>query len=86
MQAANWHAGTLKKGSSAPPRDAIEAHDTLASALDPSDMYDWISEMLDAPLFGTIPVEIIYARRAGRISVERLSPKPAEYIRYTESG
>ena len=84
LQMSGWHAGT--RDGEAPSRDAIEARDALAAKLTPENMYDWISEMLDAPLYGTIPVEIIYARKGGRILIERLSPKPAEYIRYTDEN
>ncbi len=86
LKSWNWVAGSESGADGATPR-AMEMCDLLSAHLTPDRMSGWMDEMLDAPYYGVIPVELIWNRNmAGYPYIERLLPWESEVIEYTPDG
>lgn len=88
----NRKLGTLKKkgyryepghleGSDADTVSASLCRD-LSEDIWNINLYDVFSEVLDAPYYGNIPVEIIWKNDGGKLRIANLKPRPTEWFGY----
>lgn len=76
-----WEPGTV--GEDEPTPEAERLRDDLAADLERVDLYSLLSGILDAPLYGMTPIELLWerARRGeGRIRLADLQVKPARWF------
>lgn len=86
LKSWNWVAGSAP-GADGPTSRATEMRDLLSEHLSPDRMVGWSDEMLDAPYYGVIPVELIWDRNmAGYPYIAQLRPWESEVIQYTPDG
>lgn len=76
-----WEPGTV--GEDAPTPEAKRLRDDLAADLERVDLYSLLSGILDAPLYGMTPIELIWERpRRGeaRVRLADLQVKPPRWF------
>jgi len=56
--------------------------ENLSEDLRGIDLYQVLSEILDAPFFGMRPLELIWAAKGDRIALKDIRPKPATWFRF----
>lgn len=80
-----WEAG-LREGQEEPEADAVAMRDFVARYLTPERLQHKIAEILDAPYFGYVPVEIMYAPEEGRIGAVDVRPRPRNRFKWNGRG
>ena len=80
-----WEAG-LREGEEEASTEATELRDNIARNLTDEFMHDKIAEMLNACVFGYVPVEIMYAPNGGRIDVVDLRPRDRKRFKWDGNG
>jgi phage gp29-like protein len=88
----NRKLGTLKKkdygidpgkdGDDGPDKASGSLCDDLRQDLVDIDLYKVFSQVLDAPFYGSTPVEIIWWRDGGKLRIKDLRPRPMEWFGY----
>jgi phage gp29-like protein len=88
----NRKLGTLKKkdygfdpgkrGDDEPDKAAVALCDDLKQDLEDIDLYKIFSQILDAPFYGSTPVEIIWHQDNGKLRIKDLRPRPMEWFGY----
>ena len=79
-----WEAGT-KGGEKASPQ-AKKLRDNLVEDLEGVDLYDLLSEILDAPYFGMAPIEIHWKPEKSRIRLANLRGLPHRWFGFSEEN
>jgi phage gp29-like protein len=88
----NRKLGTLKKKDygvdpgkdrdKEPDKAAVALCDDLKQDLEDIDLYKIFSQILDAPFYGSTPVEIIWWQDNGKLRLKDLRPRPMEWFGY----
>lgn len=73
-----FYPGT-KKGLEATP-DAVRICEALEKDLENVDLYNIMSQMLDAPYYGTAFSELIWEPNGGSLRLKEIKPRPAEWF------
>ncbi|WP_027360881.1 phage portal protein family protein [Desulforegula conservatrix] len=68
-----------KKGLEASP-DAVRICEALEKDLENVDLYNIMSQMLDAPYYGTAFSELIWEPSGGSLRLKEIKPRPAEWF------
>lgn len=80
-----WKPGVAKEGE-APTTEARKLRDDLVADLAGVNLYDLISGILDAPLYGMTPVEIYWRPGDNRLRIKDLQVKPARWFGFDEEN
>ena len=80
----NWEPGTI--GEDKPTRQAKLLSARLAEDLERVDLYNLLSGILDAPLYGMTPIEISWAPGNDRLRITNLEAKPSRWFGYNDKN
>jgi phage gp29-like protein len=80
-----WEPG-LAPGEEKPSRPAKKLAESLAADLENVDLYNLISGILDAPLYGNAPLEIKWKEEDGRLKIRDLEAKPTRWFSYNDKN
>lgn len=78
-----WEPG-LAPGEKKAGLAATRLRDNLAADLENVDLYNLVSALLDAPLYGNAPVEIKWEAKDGRLAIKDLEAKPSRWFSFNE--
>lgn len=80
-----WEAG-LAPGEKKASRQATKLADNLTADLENVDLYNLISALLDAPLYGNTPIELKWEAAAdkSRLAIKDLEAKPSRWFSFNE--
>lgn len=73
-----WRAGSVHDEEPSPAAEKLRQD--LAEDLERVDLYNLVSEILDAPYYGYTPVEIIWRAEGGRLRIADLVAKPRKWF------
>jgi phage gp29-like protein len=80
-----WEPGVIQ-GEKKARREAVRLRDRLAADLERVDLYALLSGLLDAPLFGLTPVELLWAPGGDHLALADLVVKPARWFGFDEQN
>ena len=83
-QAWHWKAGSLTGED--PPKEAERLKNDLAADLENVSLDGVISQILDAPLYGYTPIEIMWEPAGDRLCIRDLRPLPCKWFGFTPQG
>lgn len=66
--------------------DNTDLRDALRKTLTQKVMYEVMDESLDSPMYGAIPVEIVWKRQGMYPDIDTLLPHPPEFIKFNHAG
>lgn len=87
--------GTLKKEfkfepyslkGEKPSPAAVKLRDDLVEDLERVNLYDLISGILDAPLYGMTPIEVKWKADNGRVQIDDIEVKPARWFGFNDEN
>jgi phage gp29-like protein len=67
-------------------REAEALAEDFAADLERVDVYSLVSQVLDAPLYGFVPLEILWAPANGRVRIKDIRPLPARWFGFDIDG
>ena len=79
-----WKAGA--RTDEKPDAAALKLRDDLAADLERADMESLISQIIDAPLYGFTPIEILWEAEAGRLRIKDLRALPCRWFGFDTWG
>jgi phage gp29-like protein len=78
-----WEAG-LAPGEKQAGSQAAKLAEGLTADLENVDLYNLISALLDAPLYGNTPVEIKWEPKGDRLAIKDIEAKPTRWFSFNE--
>lgn len=79
-----WTAGA--EPGKEPSRESLRLLEELEHDLRPIKKFDLVAEMLDAPLYGFQPVEILWEPEGSRLKIANLVAKPGRWFGYDDNN
>ena len=79
-----WDAGSL--AGEKPSAQATKLAESLIADLERVDLYNLLSGILDAPLYGMTPVEISWKGEGGRAKIKDLQCKPCRWFGFDDAN